>query len=108
MFDDTILKWDIVYQGAKSEGQERIWNYIAESISDMQYIFKDEHFQHEQEVRAILQIPKDTEIPYLLKIQYRNSNGYIVPYIEFELRENVNRSVTIAPLLEKELAKNNV
>lgn len=108
IFDDTLLKWDEIYQGAKSEDRESIREHIANMMSDMQYIFKDEHFQHEQEVRAILQVPKDVEIPNSLEIQYRNSNGYIVPYVEYELPQGIIKSVTVAPLLEKELAKKNV
>lgn len=108
IFDDTLLKWDEIYQGAKSEDRESIREHIASMMSDMQYIFKDEHFQHEQEVRAVLHVPKDVEIPNSLEIRYRNSKGYIVPYVEYELPQGIIKSVTVAPLLEKELAKKNV
>ncbi len=89
-------------------------------IAELQFYFKDEHFSHENEVRAILQIPKDKDVSgkeaakdkdvsnNKVITKYRAGNGYIIPYMEVPVPKEAITSVTVGPLLEKELAKKNV
>ena len=78
------------------------------SIAELQFCFKDEHFSHEKEVRVILRIPKDKDISNGLPTKYRTGNGYIIPYVEASVPKEAITSVTVGPLLEKELAEKNV
>lgn len=41
-------------------------------------IFKSSCFKHEEEVRAILTVPKSNQ---KFEVKYREKNGYIIPYI---------------------------
>jgi len=87
---------------------EDIKRDLSLSIAELQFCFKDEHFSHEKEVRAILKIPKDRDISNELTTKYRTGNGYIIPYVEVPVPKEAITSVTVGPLLEKELAKKNV
>lgn len=92
----------------KTMGTEYIEQIFALRIAELQFYFKDEHFSHENEVRAILKIPKDKDISNELPTKYRTGNGYIIPYVEVPVPKEVITSVTVGPLLEKELAEKNV
>lgn len=85
-------------------GLEHIKYNLSCRIAELQFFFKNKHFSHENEVRAILQIPKDKKITP----KYRAGNGYIIPYVEVPVPKEAITSVTVGPLLEKELAKKNV
>lgn len=89
-------------------GTEYIEQNLSLRIARLQLIFKDKHFSHENEVRAILKIPKDKDISNELPTKYRTGNGYIIPYVEVSVPKEAITSVTVGPLLEKELAKKNV
>lgn len=71
--------------------------------------FKRECFRYEEEIRAILRIPKEP-LPNCKRftVKYRNSYGYIVLYIEFTIWKEAVRQITIAPLLRDDLAKKNI
>lgn len=84
--------------------KQRLLSWIA----GLQFFFKNKHFSHENEVRAILQIPKDKDISNELPTKYRTGNGYIIPYVEASVPKEAITSVTVGPLLEKELAEKNV
>lgn len=106
---DTILtplasKYDDINQ----EERDHYKGFLIQLLGEYQYLFKDECFMHEQEVRAILQVPKDFKGNGIISCRkYRNSNGYIVPYVVFS-RKLVLTDVTIGPLHEKEIAQNNM
>lgn len=85
-------------------GTEYIEQNLSLRIARLQLVFKDKHFSHENEVRVILQIPKDKKITP----KYRTGNGYIIPYVEVLVPKEAITSVTVGPLLEKELAEKNV
>lgn len=89
-------------------GTEYIEQNLSLRIARLQLVFKDKHFSHENEVRAILRIPKDKDISDGLTTKYRTGNGYIIPYVEAPVPKEAITSVTVGPLLEKELAEKNV
>lgn len=100
---------EIVQKNPKGiQGTEDIKRNLSLAIAELQFCFKDEHFSHEKEVRAILKIPKDRDISNELTTKYRTGNGYIIPYVEVPVPKEAITSVTVGPLLEKELAKKNV
>lgn len=95
-------------EDVKPEDIERVKRDLSLSIAELQFCFKDEHFSHEKEVRVILRIPKDKDISNGLPTKYRTGNGYIIPYVEASVPKEAITSVTVGPLLEKELAEKNV
>ncbi|MBU5489267.1 DUF2971 domain-containing protein [Butyricicoccus intestinisimiae] len=95
-------------EDVKPEDIERVKRDLSLSIAELQFCFKDEHFSHEKEVRVILRIPKDKDISNGLPTKYWTGNGYIIPYVEASVPKEAITSVTVGPLLEKELAEKNV
>jgi len=79
---------------------------LAEFIKTYAFVFKNPCFQHEKETRIILIIPKEGNSFY--PIQYRNSNGCIVPYVEYEFDKDSMTGVTIGPLINAEIAEKTV
>lgn len=65
--------------------------------------FKNSCFQHEEEIRAVISVPKDHNRQ---NIKYRSVNGYIVPYLEIPFQKENVSEITIGPLLRDEMAKN--
>jgi hypothetical protein len=81
-------------------------NFVLGNIlSSTQLIFKHECFASEKEIRAILYIPKEQSN---YEIQYRTKNGYIIPYIEEKFDKKHLSDITIGPLINDEIAKNNL
>lgn len=99
-----------IYHVLTDEQKKHIQDFVQTRINKFQFLFKNSCFSHEKEIRAILRIPKDFNFQGQdsLTKDYRESHGYIVPYIEFELPENAIRSIRVAPLYEKEIAINNL
>lgn len=87
-----ILKF---YSVTRKEG---IKSAISIQLADWSLIFKSEYFQHEEEVRVIISIPKDPLNPIPLEIKYRNNFGYIIPYIELPFEKHCVSDVCIGPL----------
>lgn len=89
LFDKIFPKCEKIYNISNEEDKKRIIAFISDFINQYQFIFKNNCFSHEKEVRAILNVPKnkigDNELPF--EVLYRESNGYIVPYIEFLLKK---------------------
>lgn len=107
--DEILLKCkrdlkDIQKFSNGMQNPEDIKRNFSLSIAELQFYFKDEHFSHEKEVRVILKIPKDKKITP----KYRAGNGYIIRYVEVSVPKEAITSVTVGPLLEKELAEKNV
>ena len=77
-------------------------SYFSSFLKTMSLVFKSECFEHENEVRMILTLPKDQEI---FPVKYRSKDGYIIPYVEYCFPTNTVKSITLGPLLNKETAK---
>ena len=79
-------------------------------LSDFQFVFKNASFRHENEVRGILQLPKGGARPGydLPEVNFRNSNGYIVPYVEYPVDKTAVQQVVVGPLLDQEIAVRNL
>lgn len=107
--DKLLLPLNEIYLDASADEKERIAQIVEDKINSLQFVFKDPCFEHEKEVRAILKIPRNpvtSNNPFDRK--YRNSNGYIVPYVEYPIPPNSVSSITVAPLLQPEISKKNV
>lgn len=85
-----------------AENEKNIKITISSQLAYWSLIFKSEYFQHEEEVRVIISIPKDSlkdskkTIP--LDIKYRNNYGYIIPYIELKFEKYCVSDICIGPL----------
>ena len=109
LFEEYFLPLLIAYDSASDEQKVSILFAVQKAVNNLQFIFKDEHFQHENEVRAILLVPKTfTQNNVLSERKYRESNGYIIPYVEYTLAGYDLREIITAPLFEQELAQNNL
>lgn len=110
IFDSILLP--LAYEYEKGKITEKIVkNSIKELIEVFQFFFKDKAFEHEKEVRCVLYVPKDKnirEIPRISDVQYRESNGYIVPYVVYDCDKFGVKKIVTAPLLEKDLAVKNM
>ncbi len=87
-----------------SKDQESSIKYfISNRLSDWSLVFKDEHFQHEKEVRVIVYVARKTKDGILqqrpIEIKYRDVSGYTVPYIELRIDKNALTSVMVGPLM---------
>ena len=75
---------------------------VSEQLAQWALVFKSQHFSHEEEVRIIIDVGRKTNNGVLqespIPIKYRDSNGYIIPFIELNLSKNSLRSVTLAPM----------
>lgn len=102
-----------IYKRREKCETDFIKSIIQEFVNMYQLVFKDEAFEHEKEVRIILNVPttkRKTGIDGVISPRkYRvNNNGFVVPYVEYFFPiENINR-ITVAPLLESELAQKNL
>lgn len=65
---------------------------------------KLECFSHEKEIRLIYTASDEDEE----KIQYRTKNGVLIPYIEIPFFKETVKEITIGPLVERELAVENL
>ena len=90
---------------SKGEAEkEELRRFIADYLGTLRFYFKSDYFKHEQEVRAIITIPKQDNAElansHTLAIEYRYSNGLTIPYIPmaFEQLQSMIESVTIGPI----------
>ena len=73
---------------------------VSNQLVQWSLVFKSEHFKHEEEVRLIVDIGKKPpcSVPQL-KVNYRITKGFTIPYIILEIDKNTLSDVTIGPLL---------
>lgn len=76
---------------------------ISMKLTSLKMTFKKECFEHEQEVRIIVNIPN--KYSNALPVKYRTTAGYIIPYIELEIDKQALTSVTLGPFRGTDLQK---
>lgn len=77
------------------EHESSIRCIISNRLSEWRLVFKHDFFQHEEEVRIIVDIAKrEKKIP----IHHRINAGYLVPYIELKLEKNDVSYANFGPL----------
>lgn len=76
---------------------------ISMKLTSLKMTFKKECFEHEQEVRIIVNIPN--KYANILPVKYRATAGYIVPYIELEIDKKALTSITLGPFRGTDLQK---
>lgn len=83
----------------------RIENILSYFLKALGLKFKQSCFQHEQEVRAILSVPKGSN---KFKVEYRSKAGYIIPYIKISFPAEIVSGITVGPLLNDQSAVRNI
>ena len=78
------------------------YNLLFDNIRICSLFFKHPKYSYEQEIRNIVIERSDQENS---KIKFREKQGIIIPYIEFEFNLNMLLSVTVAPNNDKEYIK---
>lgn len=94
-----------------SENDKQTWiSMIGRFIYNNQFIFKNKAFEYEKEARAILHIPKKQKEAFenISERKYRQKNGIIIPYVEFELPKESTYRINLAPTLKEDIAKDNL
>lgn len=92
-----------LYQARESNHDDTpIRALISMALTHWSLIFKNECFQHEAEIRIIVDVAKRRKNGILqsspIAVKYRDSDGYIIPYVELALDKNALKSVTLAPM----------
>lgn len=90
-------------QKYSSKYKDIIRGLISMKLTSLKMIFKKECFEHEQEVRIIVNIPN--KYSNILPVKYRTTAGYIVPYIELEIDKQALTSITLGPFRGTDLQK---
>ena len=83
---------------------------IQDNLASYQYLFKNEAFEYEQEIRYLVGIPQKTE-QKTFDIKFKTKNGSIIPYIELEFdnsRSFIVTGVTIGPFADVDLVQKNL
>lgn len=99
MIKDLLIRLRDKYD---KEYETSIRYIISNKLTDWSLIFKNECFQHEEEVRIIVDVAKREN---KIKINYRVNSGYVVPYIELKLDKDVISYVNFGPLQCEEKMK---
>ena len=110
LFDELILPICGFYKSATKIEKNNCINLIRNFIYKNQFVFKNQAFEYEKEVRAILHVPKEQRSAFqnISERKYRESNGVFIPFIEFELPKNSVRSINLAPTFKEKIAEQNL
>lgn len=75
---------------------------ISNQLLDWELIFKSEYFQHEEEIRIIVDMAKRTKNgelqPRPIGVKYRYNCGLQIPYIELKIKKEELKTINIGPL----------
>lgn len=99
-----------VYDSATQNDKESCIVIVKMMINEFQFMFKNKHFAYEEEIRAVLQVPKEQkrDITQITKRKHRDNNGLIVPYVEYSMKSSSVINITIAPTIKEEIAVSNL
>ena len=110
LIKNVLLPIAKVYDSCSNKEKENFIYIIEHMIYEFQFIFKNKAFAYEDEIRAVLHMPKNEKSceNIISERKYRQSNGLIVPYVVCSLNPLNIKSITIAPTIKEEIAKNNL
>ena len=110
LIDGVLSPIMSLYDTANTKDKESLLSIVKVMIRDFQFTFKNKSFSYEEEIRAVLHIPKTltSGIEQISERKYRQSNGLIVPYVIYRMDAVSAKTVTIAPTIKEEIAINNL
>lgn len=77
------------------ENIPRIRAIVSTRLLEWGLVFKKDYFQHEEEVRVIIDLAKrEKQIP----VRHRINAGFVIPYIEMKLDQDDVSHITFGPL----------
>lgn len=88
-----------------------IYSQLKFLINQKRYLYKDSAFMYEDEVRAVISVPKGNQDFLSEHLQFKTRNGYFIPYLEITINEDfrdIVKSIRIGPLTNYELAERNL
>lgn len=100
---DLILRHKGYFRYAKEKELATLSYMFSCYLEKYKLVVKNHCFRHEIEVRAILRQKRDEP----LVVQYDWSKGFPRPYIIVDFDKSAFRSITIGPLLEKDISRTN-
>jgi hypothetical protein len=99
--EDTLLLFYHLYLAHNKQHEQEIINDIRSILRYWTLIFKNKAFEHEGEVRIILEAPRAgtcNEAKNPQKLAYRVGNGLIIPYYIVSLSKTTLASITSGPM----------
>ncbi len=109
ILDTILLNWANIYDNSNDDKKNAIIEYIDSDLQEFQFIFKNKCFEHEKEVRAILRLPIDFKgNSKISDRKFRTNNGYIIPYVEYNITTNRIYSIIVPPMLKDDIAERNL
>lgn len=110
LIDKVLSPIMALYDSAAEKDKKSLLSIVKVMIRDFQFTFKNKSFSYEEEIRAILHIPKASinDIEQVSERKYRQSKGLIVPYVVYRMDAISAISVTIAPTIKEEIAISNL
>ena len=98
---DLYQQTDMNDQYEKQEASQT----VQKMLTKLKYLFKDEAFSHEREVRLVLHIIKNNN---KYDIKFRTKKGILIPYIDLHMERKYLTEITIGPLIEEKIARKNL
>lgn len=108
ILDQLLVPLAELFNKEDETGRTNILRAIQSAIDNLQFSFKNQCFSHEKEIRAVLRVPRENkENEKIFERKYRQKNGFIIPYVEFQLKAGAVKGVTMAPLNREAVALKN-
>ena len=92
LIKNFVLKLNEFFQEVEDK---EIIDILSNRLFKWKLLFKSEKFEHENEVRIIVDVAKNKND---INVKYRTYKGYIIPYIELEMPKSVVSTVKLGPL----------
>ena len=119
IMDRLVLPLNKKFENDDPGQRQELATFIQDICYTLQFVFKNSCFAHEEEIRAILEVPQryektgvnwygDPSLKLISERMYREKDGYIIPFVELTLPNACAREIIVAPLLEKELSMRNL
>lgn len=107
---DNLLRYeldDVEDSQSRDELYDIAKGQILDFLESARLFFKDQAFESEKEFRFIIKLPTDYAKTdhSVLNVGYDVNGGIIVPHCTLNIEEESLKSVTLSPMLDKELAE---
>lgn len=107
---DELLQREIIsnvvkelYSKFKTGDEEAVRYHVSSMLTSLKMLFKNKCFEHEKEVRVVVQVFK--KYKDLFPVKYRVYAGFIIPYIELRFQKSAICQITTGPMYGTEEQK---
>lgn len=93
--------------GKPEQFKDEAKNHLLSHLERCRLFFKNECFVNEEEYRFIIRLPDDytTKENGRISTGFDTRNGIITPYCQIKINNNTIDSITLSPMLDRELAE---